>query len=82
MNLHFKLSHAVTEYDRKQQGKRGYNVYALSHYLGAVNDVEDAVKSGKSLRSALVSNFNGRLLDACLKAVGELTSTSLEQRGL
>ena len=82
MNWQMKLSHAVTEYDRRQQGKRGYNVYALAQYLGAVNKVEDAVKSGKSLRAALVANFNGRLLDVCLKAVGEAASTSLEQRGL
>ena len=82
MNVHFQLSHAVTEYDRRRQGKRGYNVYALARYLGAVNEVEDAVRAGKSLRAALVANFNGRLLDVCLKAVGEAGSTSLEQRGL
>ena len=79
--LHFRLTHAVTEFDRKQQGKRGYNVYALAHYLGAIERIEQEIKSGKPIRNAIVSNLNGRLLDRCLKAVGEPTSTDQEQRG-
>lgn len=77
-----KLLHAVTEYDRKQSTKKGYNIYALAHYLMAVDRARDAmVDEGLDLRAALISCFNGRLLDVCLKAVGEPTSTRQEQFG-
>lgn len=73
------LTHAVTQYDRKQEGKRGYNRYALPQYLAAVHSVEEQVSKGASRRCAIVSNFCGRLLDVCLKAVGEPVSTREEQ---
>lgn len=73
-----KLIHAVTAYDRKQEGRRGYNRYALAQYL---DRVEDASKHGGTLRQALVANFNDRLLDVCLKAVGEPKATYEELRG-
>lgn len=79
--LRFKLTHAVTDFDRKQQGKRGYNIYALAHYLGAIERIEEEIQSGKAIRDAIVSNLSGRLLDRCLKAVGQPTSTMAEQRG-
>jgi hypothetical protein len=79
--LHFKLTHAVTDFDRKQQAKRGYNIFALSQYLGAVSRIEEEIQAGRPIRDAIVSNLNGRLLDRCLKAVGEPTSTIQEQRG-
>jgi hypothetical protein len=78
--VHIKLAHAVTEYDRKQFGKRGYNPYALGQYLQAVANVDEDLAAGMDLRKAIVSNFNGRLLDRCLKAVGLETSTIEEQR--
>jgi hypothetical protein len=81
MDTHSKLAHAVTQYDIRQSKKRGYNIYALAHYLGAVQETCREIEAGKSIRSALVGNFNGRLLDVCLKAVGEPTSTKEEQRG-
>jgi hypothetical protein len=70
-NIHHALVHAVTEYDRKESTKRGYNMYALAMYIGRVNDVEEDVNSGVPLRQALLRGFNGRVLDVCLKAVGE-----------
>ncbi len=76
-----KLASAVTQYDIKQSKRRGYNVYALSHYLGAVHEVEAELAKGADLRKALISNFNGRLLDVCLKACDLATSTREEQRG-
>lgn len=78
--LHFTLVHTVTEYDRKQSTKRGYNIYALSQYLNAIEVAEIRMEKGRTLREALVSSFNGRLLDRLLKAVGEPTSTVEEQR--
>jgi hypothetical protein len=79
-HLHFKLVHAVTEYDRKQSTRRGYNIWALPQYLGACEAAEADIAAGKPLRKAIVSNFCGRLLDAVLKAVGESKATDLEQR--
>lgn len=35
------LSGAVTQYDMRAQKKRGYNIYALGHYLGAVGKIRD-----------------------------------------
>ena len=75
-----KLLSAVTEYDRKQSTKKFYNIYALAQYLMAVDRARDAMADdGLTLRDALISAFNGRLLDVCLKAVGEPTSTKAEQ---
>lgn len=79
-HLHFKLVHAVTEYDRRQSTRRGYNRWALPQYLGACTSAEEDIAAGKPVRAALVSNFCGRLLDVVLKAVGEPKSTDLEQR--
>lgn len=76
------LLHAVTQYDIKQSRKKYYNVYALAQYLMAVDRARDAMADdGLDLRAALVSCFNGRLLDVCLKAVGLPTSTRQEQFG-
>jgi hypothetical protein len=80
MNIHFKLVHAVTEYDRKQSTRKHYNIYALAQYLQAIERVDSEIPA-KGLRAALTGNFNGRLLDVCLKAVGLPTSTVEEQRG-
>jgi hypothetical protein len=76
--LRFKLVHAATEYDRKQEGKRGYNPYALLQYFVAIDQAIAHHESGKTIRQALVSNFCDRLLDCLLKAVGEPKSTKGE----
>ena len=81
MDLHTKLVHAVTEYDRKQSTKRGYNIWALPQYLSRIDSIEVDIAAGSSVRDALVAAFSGRLLDACLKAMGESISTDKEQRG-
>lgn len=82
LSLHDKLLHAVTEYDRKQSTKRGHNMYALSHYLGALNQrVLPMIEQGVPVRQAILKGFCGRLADVCLRAVGEPKSTDAEQRG-
>ncbi len=78
--LNHKITHAVTEYDRRASTRKGYNMYALSIYLGACQETAADYDSGVPLRRALVSHFTGRLLDAVLKAVGEPKSTDAEQR--
>jgi hypothetical protein len=82
IEMRFKLLHAVTEYDRKQSTGKGYNRYALANYLAAVEDVTNAVNCGSTRRDALVSRFNGRLLDVCLKSLNMDRSTREEQMGL
>ena len=76
-----KLLSAVTEHDRKNSTKKGYNPYALAHYLIAVDNCRDLCSDGMGLRQAIVKSFCGRLMDCCLRAVGEKISTKEEQRG-
>ncbi len=81
--LRSTLAHAVTRYDMKQAGKRGYNRYALGMYLGAVQDICSELRDHpeKETRAVIVAHFNGRLLDHCLRACGFAVSTRDEQRG-
>ena len=78
-SLEIALQHAVTEYDRKQAGKRCWNPHALPLYLEAVERAVALVRAGKDVRSAIVANFNDRLLDRCLKAAGLSKSELAEQ---
>lgn len=80
--LRFKLSHAVTDYDRKQSRRKGHNPYALAHYLGAVQQIESAVDAGAELRSAILRRMTGRLADVVLKAAGLERMTDAEARGI
>jgi hypothetical protein len=75
------LVHAVTAYDLKQMGKRGYNIYALPQYLLGIDRVCNATHCGVTRREALLDAFCGRLLDVCLKVLKMDKSTDQEQRG-
>lgn len=66
-----KLIHAVTAYDRRRYGRRGYNVCALAQYLRGVEDALHLMDNGEATRDALQQVFNDRLLDVCLRAIGE-----------
>lgn len=77
---HDKLIHAATAYDRRREGKRGHNIYALSHYFRAIEDAETLIAGGMAPRAALLECFNDRLLSAMLKAVGEPDFTMAEKR--
>jgi hypothetical protein len=65
-----KLVNALTEYDRKQSTRRGYNHHALALYFQALDEAEAAVTKGKEWKIALQGVFNDRVLDVCLKAIG------------
>jgi hypothetical protein len=80
MNIHDTLIHTVTEDDRQQSTKKGDNRYALGIYFQAVEGVDERLSSGEDLREVLVSSFNGRLLDRCLKAVQCAPATTNEHR--
>jgi len=75
------LINAVTAYDLKQMGKRGYNIYALPQYLLVVDRASNAINCGTDRREALLESFCGRLLDICLKTLHMDKSTDTEQRG-
>ena len=74
-----KITMALTAYDRKREGKKDYNRYALPQYLQALYRVAEDIKSGFTLRHALCFGFSGRVLDVALKAVGEAPATEDEQ---
>ena len=80
LTTHDTLVHAVTEYDRKQSTRKGYNMWALPQYLRAIDNVEREIADGMELRPAITHNFCGRLLDVVLKSVGLSQSTDAEQR--
>jgi hypothetical protein len=64
-----KLVNALTDYDRRQSTRRGYNPHALALYFEALDDVMVAVEQGVDIRKALADSFNDRVLDACLRAI-------------
>lgn len=83
MKYKIALFNAVTEYDRKQSTKRGYNPHALGHYAAALQNVDRYVDAGHDLRSAIITCFLGRLCDKLLKAVDLPLMTNDEaKRGL
>lgn len=70
-SIHSALIHAATEYDRREAKKKHHNPYALAQYFARIEEVEEDVANGASIRDALIAAFNGRLLDYLLKSVGE-----------
>lgn len=78
MNTHDTLLHVVTAYDRRQSKRPGYNIYALPQYIQRVDEIMADIASGRDVRSAVIAGFNGRLVDACLRAL-QLPITSLEE---
>jgi len=75
-----KILNALTEFDRKASKRAGHNRYALGHYCKALQSVEtDLAHGAPSLRIAILVNFNDRLLDAVLRAIGEPEFTPQER---
>ncbi len=76
-----KLVSALADYDTKQAKKPHHNIHALALYLQALNNAFMLVEKKKyTPRRALVASFTGRLLDACLRAIGEVKATNEELR--
>jgi hypothetical protein len=69
---------AVTDWDRKQSTKPGYNMYALSHYCKALQRVALYAEKGYDLRSAVITCFKDRLCDHILKAL-KLDKMTIEE---
>jgi hypothetical protein len=68
-DLYLTLAHAVTAYDRKQEGKRGYNPYALPQYLARCEDIAREVAGGADLGQTLNHNLLDRLRDYVARAL-------------
>lgn len=73
-----KLIHAVTQYDRKQSTKRGYNPHALGIYFEWIDEVCADIERGAPIRESVMAGFNDRLLDVCLRALGLPACTEKE----
>ena len=72
LTLQVQLIHMLTDHDRRQAKKRGYNPHALAHYMCAVaNAMHDIEEGGVHAATALANYFTGGLLRKCLKLVGE-----------
>ena len=80
MDMHNKLVSALIQYDEKESRKKHHNRHFIGIALGALETAEEDIAAGVTVRTALVNNFCGRLLDILLKTVGETPSTDLEQR--
>lgn len=74
--LRATLNHAVTRYDRRRAGRKGYNPNALGIYLGRVDEVVRRVTAGADLAATLDDCFNDRLLDVIRKACGIMVERS------
>lgn len=74
--LHLRLAHVITEFDRRQANRRGYNPNALGIMLGALDEAFEDVASGKqgSICDHLRNHFNDRILDKLLASVQEWKS--------
>lgn len=70
MNLRDKLIHAVTEWDRRQASKVGYNPHALGIYFQAIDAIMESIDGGVEPRAAIEAGFNDRLRDHCQRAAG------------
>lgn len=68
ITLRQTLISAATQYDSKQVGKRGHNIWALPQYFQAIDAVMERIEAGSDPRAAIVHHFNGRLAAALLRA--------------
>lgn len=82
MTIRDKLVSAVTQWDVKQSRKRFWNPHALGIMLERVEDVMRDIESGTDPRRAVMAGFNDRLLDVCLRAIGEKTASVEEHHNL
>lgn len=80
-NIRDTLIHAVTEYDRRESTKRGYNHNALGIYFIRVDEICADIAAGADIRAAIVAGFSGRLADACLRACGLAITSNQENKG-
>lgn len=76
-----RLGLALTTYDRRQSGRRGWNPYALPQYLARADEIAADIEAGASPRAAILAGFTGTLQAACLRALGLPPATADERNG-
>ena len=76
--IHAALTHALTLYDQKEAKKKGYNRYALGIYFQRLEEIMADIERGADPRQAIVAGFDGRLADACCRAIGATITTKKE----
>lgn len=81
---HAAMVTALMAYDRKEAARAAkarvpHNGYAIAHYLGGLQRVEEAVAAGCDIREALIERFCGRLLNHLLRAIHEPRLTPEER---
>lgn len=81
MEIKFKLMQALTAYDRRQSKTKHWNPNALGIYFQRVNEVCADIAAGAKVRDAILAGFNDRVLDVCLRAVGQPEATRAEAQG-
>lgn len=74
--IHAALLHQLTIEDRRQKS----NPYALAHYCGALQHVEELIAEGVSLRDGLKRAFCGPMVNRLIKAAGLAPLTEAEIR--
>ena len=80
MTNHDAIVAALTAYDDRERRKRGYNRYAFAQYLMRLDEIEADVAAGTPWRAAIIAALDGRLRDACLRAIGEPKASDEEDR--
>lgn len=76
-----RLLSVLTDYDRRQSARAGYNPRALGIYFARADDICADIAAGTEPRAAICAGLSGRLLDFVLKRMGLPVSTSAECRG-
>jgi hypothetical protein len=71
IEIRARLVNALSTYDRKQSTLKHHNPYALGQYFARLDDVMNDIEAGATPRQALCAGFCDRVLDACLRAIGE-----------
>ena len=69
-DIRARLLLILTNYDKRQSNKRGYNPYALGHYCRGIGEVCEALDNGEAIESALKKSFCGSLLRHIAKKLG------------
>jgi hypothetical protein len=69
-DMRARLVLILTEYDRRQETKRGYNRWALGQYFRAIDEVDAAIVKGYPISRALKCGFCGPLLRYVAKKLG------------
>ena len=76
-----RIIHALTQYDREQSRRKGYNPHALAHYCRAAQDIERSlIVAARPPRQIVLMALSGRVADLALRSIGEPPATADERK--